>query len=1108
MQKKFQYAETTNQSLVQNSRRIVMRRILLRSFHVLSLLCLIVFTALAQADVTSATVRGTVLDPQGAAVPNAKVTIKNVAQGTTRTDSADAEGAFTFLTLPPGGYEIAVEAAGFAQALVKNIELTIGKTANLEIKLQISNVANEVTVTSDVPLIEVERTQQSNTIESKQIQNLPNIGRSFDSYVYTLPGVASSTAPRVQGGGRFTFGTSGFSMGGSNGRGNLTTVDGGENEYGSGQLRFTLSPEAVQEFQVNRNSFNAEFGFTAGTALNVVTRSGSNDLHGSAYMFFRSDKTAAQERFIPAFIPRGTRIYQQQAYPGFTLGGPIKKNKLFFFTNYERQKLDIARFRSYTANILTQPSALQAGLLTRLDTSTDATVKAVVAQLRTVLATNATSNATAFNLLRQNEGVINAPFRLNSWITRIDYNIGPNDTLMGRFALSRNFNEGLGSEPGQSPSNATTLHVRDYTTLLGWTHNFGSNVVNQLRFQLSPNNSAITTPRPPGSTALIITGLAAFNRNSVAPFNTLQDRYQFEDNLTWIHGNHTFKFGGSFRPVNYEVRNDLWVGGEWNFQGGVYPLTLLIPAAAQAAVIPALCTTAGRPATDCTNATTGAATVAALTAGTQLNALQSFNFGLPFLYRQSFGNSTWKDTVRFLGVFAQDSWKVNNRLSLDFGGRIDYDGEPRPVPTATYFSPRFGFAFDVTGDKKTIVRGGGGIFYSPVYYQIPYLVNLLNDTGEYLSQVFRSPAFPATQTPAALWARGVAAGKLPFQQITATELTAAGISTAPRGPGRVVIEIGPNYKANYSVQSNLGIQRQLMRDLSVEIAYNMYRGIHIQQPVPVNLCEAGTTGCTPTPANAAALATRNTALFGPLYQSIDPTITQKFQYTSRGNSIYHGMTLSLTKRFADHFSFQSSYTWSKTIDDVTDFNTAFAAPFATRLFLDRALSTFDLRHNYVFSGVFTSPWKNYALRDFSIAPIISIRSGIPFTLNTGQDINADTRATNDRLFYIGRNTGLGPNFRSVDGRLTRSFRFKSDGQARLDFTIEAINLFNRTNYSAVRDIIPPTVNAQGQLVEPDYNAGTVRLKGRTDRSIALGQPLAFSSAFEPRRFQFGLKLVF
>ncbi len=1086
-----------------------MSRITVQRLLLIVATLLLPLTIFAQSDVTSATVRGTVTDSQGGAVPNATLTIKSTDQGSVRTVQSDASGEFVFLTLRPGPYELNVQAQGFAQQNVRDIQLTVGQVVTVELKVQVATVTTEVTITDASPLIEVERTQQSNTIESKQIQNLPNIGRDFTSYVFTLPGVASSTAPRVQGGSRFTFGTSGFSIGGSNGRGNLTTVDGGENEYGSGQLRFAISPEAVQEFQVNRNSFNAEFGFTAGTALNAVTRSGTNAYHGSLYSYFRSDKTSAQERLIPTFIAKGMRVYQQQFYPGFTVGGPVIKNKLFFFTNYERQKLDIVRFRSYSSNILTQPSAAQTALLNRLDTSTDATVKAVVGQFRNSLATNATSNTTGYNLLRQNEGIINAPFRLNNWITRVDYNISQNDSIMGRFSLAHNFNEQLGTDPGTSPSNGTTLDVRDYTSLIGWTHNFGGNVVNQLRVQFSPKNSAITTPRPPGSTALILTGIAAFNRNSVAPFNTLQNRYQFEDNLTWIRGNHTMKFGGSFRPVQYEVRNDLWVGGEWNFQGGVYPLTVLLgslPAAAQGAVVSALCTTAGRPAADCTTAANASATVAALTAGTQLNALQSFNFGLPFLYRQSFGNSTWKGTVRYLGFFAQDSWKVNDRLTLDFGGRIDHDGEPRPVPSATYFSPRFGFALDVTGDKKTVVRGGGGIFYSPVYYQVPYLTNLLNDTGEYLSQVFRSPAFPASQTPATLWGRGVAAGKLPFQQLTAAELTAAGVSTAAKGPGRVVIEIGPDYKANYSVQANLGIQRQIVRDLSVEVAWNMYRGVHIQQPVPVNLCEAGAAGCTPTAANAAALLTRNPA-FGPLYQSIDPTITQQFQYTSRGNSIYHGMTLAVTKRFSNNFSLMSSYTWSKTIDDVTDFNTAFAAPFATRLFLDRALSSFDLRHNYVLSGVFTSPWKNYALRDLSIAPIISLRSGIPFTLTTGADINGDTRNVNDRLFYIGRNTGIGPNYRSVDGRLTRAFRF-GDSQTRLDFTVEVINLFNRTNYAAVRDIIPPTVDATGKFTEPDYNAGTVRLTGRTDRNISLGQPLAFASAFEPRRFQFGLKLVF
>lgn len=1073
----------------------------LRFMVVMALTCVTTVLTFAQADVTSATVKGTITDQQGSAVAGATVTAKNLEQGTTRSDTTNADGEFQILALRPGLYEITVQAQGFANFLVKDAQLTVGQVANYAIKLEVGKVTNEVTVTSSAPLIEVERTQQSNTIERRQIESLPNIGRDFTSYVFTLPGVASSNAPRVQAGTRFTFGSSGFSIGGSNGRSNLITVDGGENEYGSGQLRFGISPEAVQEFQVNRSSFNAEFGFTSGTAVNVVTKSGSNDFHGSAYIFYRSDKTQARERFIPSFVPGSARVYQQQAYPGFTLGGPIVKNKLFFFTNYERQKLDIPRFRNYTGNSQLQPTASQAVLLNAINQSN----AGLAGELRTVLTTSATSNTRAYNLFRANEGIINAPFRLNNWISRVDYNPSSRDTISGRFSMARNFNEQLGIDPLTSLSNSTDLTVRDYTTLLTWTRNIGSNIVNQARVQFSPRNSALTTPRPPGSTALILVGLGNFNRSSLAPFDTVQDRYQFEDVVTWITGNHSIKFGGSYRPVKYNVRNELWLGGEWNFSPGVFPLAATVPrlsAANQAAFVGTvtpgfICSAFGvtNPA-DCTTAR-----ATQLSATLNLNAVQSFNADFPFLFRQGFGNPVWEGWSHTLGGFVQDSWKVNQRFSLDYGLRVDYDGQPKPLRAMTYASPRFGFSFDVTGDKKTILRGGGGIFYAPVYYQIAYLTNLLNDSGQYTFQVFRTPAFPAGTTPRDIWLRGLAANKLPFQAVGAAEV---GGAVVPKSPGRVVIELGPDYRATYSAQASLGLQRQITNDLSLELAYNMYRGLHIQQPVPKNYVEA-------LP-NDPRLVGRNPA-FGPLYvidpaRGGDPGITQLSFYESRGNSIYHGMTAALTKRFNNHFSFLTSYTWSKTIDDVTDFNTAFYAPFPSRLFLDRALSTFDLRHNFVFSGQFRSPWKNAVLRDFNFSPIVSLRSGIPFTLTTGVDINGDTRVGNDRLFHIGRNTGLGPNFRSVDFRLNRAFRFKSDGAARIEFLIECINLFNRTNFASVRDIIPPTVDSQGRFTEEAYNAGTVRLPGRRDKNWERGEALAFQAAFDPRRFQFGLKLVF
>jgi hypothetical protein len=1038
-------------------------------------------SAFGQADVSSATVKGAVTDPQGAAIPNATVTVRSLDQGITRTAITGAGGEFQVLTVRPGLHEIMIRAEGFAPYLIKEAKLTVGQTAVYDIKLEVAKVTNEVTVTSSAPLIEVERTQQANTIERKQIESLPNIGRDFTSYIFTLPGVSSSAAPRVQGGARFNFGSSGFSIGGSNGRNNLVTVDGGENEYGSGQLRFNLSPEAVQEFQVNRNGSTAENGFTAGTAINVVTKSGTNDFHGSGYVYYRSQKTSGHNPVN--FRPGEAKPFNQQIYPGFTLGGPIVKNKLFFFTNYEKNKSDIAQVRRYTNSPFLQPSTAQSALLGRLGNSTDATIRGLAANLRAALTTTADRYPNTLRMLTENEGSFVNRDRINNWITRVDYQPTERDSISGRFTYQRNFNGQLGGINLVAPNRTNTLTTRDYTTLVTWTRNLSANVVNTARVQVSPRNKAFTQPVTPDSASLIIDAGAfgSFGRDFTAPFNTLQDRLQLEDNLAWIKGDHTIKFGGSYRPVRYIVRNELWFSGDWTFSSGTFPITTIVPTAAVPAFNAQVCATAGVSTADCTSAR-----LTQLLAGTALTGLQSFNFGLPVTVRQGFNNPLWKGNGQYVAFFAQDTWKVNQRLTVDYGGRVDYDGEPEPLPKNTYFSPRLGFAWDVAGDHKTVVRGGGGVYYSPVNYQVVYVTNLLNDSGLYINQVLPTASDPGTRSSIALWAYGVSIGKLPFKSLSEADFNARGVTTSRGAPNRVLFQADPDYKNNYSMQANLGVQRQILRDLSLDVAYQMYRGVHLQRSHQINYRESATPN------------TRGPA-FGPAYARIDPTIAQLNNYESTANSIYHGMTVSLTKRLSHYFQFQTNYTFSKTIDDITDYNSAFAAAFPTRLDLERSLSSFDIRHNFVANAVFLSPFRNWALRDISISPIVYIRSGIPFTLYTGADTNGDTH-TNDRLIQIGRNTGIGPNFRSVDLRFNKTFRFKSDGAARIEFLVEATNLLNRTNFSAVNDIIGTDLNS------PDYNTGTVRLRGRRDRGIT--QPLGFISAFDPRRVQFGLKLAF
>ncbi|MCI0661799.1 MAG: carboxypeptidase regulatory-like domain-containing protein, partial [Acidobacteria bacterium] len=895
---------------------------LARALIALTFICAATFPALAQADVSSATVRGTVTDAQGATIPNATVTVKDLDQSTVRTGTTDSNGEFQVRLVRPGLHDITVDAQGFAQHLLKSIQLTVGQTASFEIVLQVLGVKTEMVVTASTQLIEVERTQQANTIEQRQVENLSNVGRDFQTYVYTLPGVSSSNAPRAQLAGRITgFGTSGFSIGGSNGRNNLITVDGGENEYGSGQTRFDINPEAIQEFQVNRNSYTAEFGFTAGTAVNIITKSGTNQFHGSAYIFYRSQQTSARDPFD--FNPTGKKSFTQQVFPGFAVGGPVVKNKLFFFTNYERQKNDNARFRTYTNNSLLQPSTAQAALLASLDASTDANGRRISANLRSALTTTATTYPTTSQILRESEGTFNGLARLNSWTTRMDYQIGSQDSINGRFTLTRNFTDDIGTSNATSPSIGNSLTYRDYSTVVTWMHNFGSNLINQMRGQFSPNNSAVTAPPEPARMSAIISGLAGFGRTFGAPYIVSQNRYQFEDNLTWLISNHTLKFGGSYRPVQYTFRNDLWFAGEYQFQASaLYPITLAVPAADRAAFV----------------AAAGASVP-------QLNPLQNFNLNLPLIYRQGFNNSTWLGTGHYFGGFVQDTWKIHPRLTLDLGGRIDWDGEPKPVPRHTYFSPRVGFAYQLTGDNKTVLRGGSGIFYSPIYIQIPGYTSVLNGSGQYINQIVRTGNAGLSSTPpvfnlsaAGVYQAGINQGKYPFSILSEADINALGISTAAGAAGRVLFELNPDYKNNYTIQSNLGIQRQITSNLSFEVAYQMYHGLHIQQPVGLNYCEAGTPGCPAANAAQIAAISQRDPRLGPFYRACgadttscgrvnDLGITQFTDYQSRGRSIYHGMTVSLQRRFSNYLTFQANYTFSKAIDDQTDFNSGFAPPF-------------------------------------------------------------------------------------------------------------------------------------------------------------------------------------
>ncbi len=1025
-----------------------------------------------QVDASTALLKGVVFDPLAAAVPGATVTVTSLDRGISQSVATGEDGAYHISLLPPGTYRIEVAMEGFEKSVANAVQLSVGASVIYDMHLVIGSVKDVLQVTAEAPLIETEKTQQANTLGTREIDSLPNLSRNFTDSVFTLPGVSSSDAPRAQNPGYTGFLTSGFSIGGSNGRNNLVTIDGGENEFGSGQLRTAnISVESVQEFQVNRNAFAAEFGFTAGTAVNVVTKSGANRFNGSAYAFFRDQYTSARSYFDRT----SSRPYDQNFSPGGTLGGPILRDKLFFFTSYEYRRLNTPRLRTYLNTPEAQglnANSAQGDYVNQLANSGDPTLEGMAGFFRKALVPMNFPNVT--KLLSANDGIFSDVNKNQDWVTRADYQPGSKDTLTFRFSIERWDYTNIGGNNLYAPSTGSFTSFRDYAILGTWNRVISPMLVNQLRVQVVPHNSADTPPVTPGTTELSIGDLGVFNQSYQYPYHSHQQRYQFEDNLTWMKGSHTLKLGASYRPVNYTVENDLWFGGEFDFYEGAIPLIALLPTASQLPLA-IFNLQHGYPQTG--------------PAATNLSALQSFAVGIPVTYRQGFNNPVWSDWAHYLGAFAQDSWKVSQRFTVNYGARLDFDAEPAPIPHNVYFSPRLGIAWDPHGDQKTVIRAGGGIFVSPVYFQVPYLVNLLNDSGKYINQVFRAVNSPGVNS-AIVYGFGVQQGKLPFGQLTEAGLKALGIAVGPGAPGQVIFNLAPNYKNNYSIQASLSVARQLTHSVSMELGYQMYKGVHIPVDQETNYRETGQID----------------PVWGPRYTPINPLIIQSNTYSSIGNSTYNGLTASLIKRYTRNFQAQVNYTFSKAIDDNVDFNSQFASFTPTRLNLDRALSAYNIKHNFVANAVYNTSFKagsgepfwSRMFADIGFSPILRMHSGLPFTIRVPGAANGTLgHSLYARPWYLSRDTGIGPDFYDLDARLSKAFYINRDKGVRVDFIVEGTNLLNHTNFSSVNDQFSPN--------DPFLMTGPFNVKG--NKNISPASPLGFTSAFPGRQIQFGLKLI-
>ena len=1103
--------------------------------------------ARAQGVGASGDITGTVADPSGAAIPKAKVTATDNAKGRSRATVTDEHGEYRLNGLEPSTYNVSVDAPGFQPAERQNVLLNVGQVAVSDFRLAISQLTQRVEVTTELPVVETERSHLADTVTEDYIKDLPIDRRDYLTFTLLMPGVSNST--RLAGDQDFRVKQtpqSGLSFYGSNGRGNSVTVDGGEANDDLGGVRLTVSQDAVQEFQINRSNYSAELGGASGAVINIVTKSGSNQAHGSLFGFFRNDALDARNPF--AFsqalapgqpynplvadllgVPVKDTLNRQQF--GGTFGMAIKPDKTFFFAAFEglRQNpqnavpllTNTGIFRPDNGvltpnnqqaiiNGLAAEGATGVPCLTGQPTLPAATCAGILQNLLTISSASPNPmDSFLINDLENNGGLFT--YTTDEYLAsgRLDHKFNDKNQGFLRYSYGHDREENPDVQSLTGFSHGSAIHSFDSTLQAGWFHIFNSNMQNEARAQWNYNDFNVI-PNEPGQVGLNISGYANLGTNIFLPSDTILRRYELADNVTWARGRHAMKIG-----VYELIRGDhsdshTYMPGRFFFgslPGGVVSPCLQVPAAcglltAQPAVI---------------------------------NSLQAASLGLPQFYQQGFGSPVYNITRPFTALYWQDTWRILPNLTLNYGLRYELDSQPSIMNTdKDNFAPRLSIAWDPAADHKTVIRGGAGIFYSPIYAQIPDVVKTLGNinnarqialllvpltgapgnpaltSARIFGTLFAEPINPSDpKSPNFITCTTPPAGQLACigpAQLTQFGLSVSNTGPLPPAPGAVPLPVifgaQADYQNPYSFQAEIGGERQLTNNLSFSATYVYIHTLRLPVALDANLLPAPLT--TTTLANGQSVSFRNWSLASgapcaanPLNCFVNPLILQNNIYSSAAFALYQGVSFEVKQRLSHHFMAMANYTYSKAWDTTTDFNSDFAPFDETNLAAERALSDFDQRNKFVATGVFESPWNNRALRNFELAPIFNYHSGNPFNLLAGVDVNGDDHPTNDRPIGARRNTGRGPDYFSLDLRLSRMFRIHE--KFNLQLLAEGFNITNRTNYASVNNVVGPNFG-----LTPGFT--TFNVSGNA--ALSPTQPLGFTSAYAKREIQLGFRLDF
>ena len=694
----------------------------------------------AQGVGASGDITGTVTDPTGAGVPNAKITVTDAEKGVERSTVTDEHGLYRVSGLPPSTYKVSVDHSGFQAEVATSVVLTVGQTLVFDFHLKLTGLSSQVEVSSEPPVVETERASQANTLTQEYIADLPIDRRDYLTFTLLAPGVSNST--RLASDQDFRVKQtpqSGLSFYGSNGRGNSVTVDGGEANDDAGGVRLTLSQDAVQEFQVNRSNYTAELGGASGAAINIISKSGGNDFHGSLYSYFRNDGMDAADPFAlkqalapgaifdptqPDSVSSNTKNSLTRYQYGGTAGFPLKKDKSFLFAGFEGLQQDTqSAVPILTDTNIFRPTGPQQAIIAGLAAQSSSTMVQcfnppqpmipapacagalqaglTVSQLTGLSAGQNALNTFLINQLESNGGLFNYATREYLASGRFDHRSSDSNqfTLTYRYGHDKEENPDVHSLTGFTAGSS----IRDYdnNAMGAWYHQFSAAVQNELRLQFDYATLNVI-PNVPGEVGLQIPGFVNNLGTSIfIPNFTITRRYEIADNFTITRGSHTMKFGGQELLRGNHTESHTFFPGRFVF--GSLPGSLISPCMS--------------PSTSPT--TPNVCNV--ITPGAFVNPLQTASFGLPIVFQQGFGNPVYPYYTRpWTALYWQDSWRIAPNFTLNYGLRYELDTQYAPLSTyKKNFGPRVSFAWDPFNNHKTVIRAGYGIFYAPIYDQIP-----------------------------------------------------------------------------------------------------------------------------------------------------------------------------------------------------------------------------------------------------------------------------------------------------------------------------------------------------------------------------------------------------